>query len=90
MIYAVHIGLRESEATRIAHTTFMHACWALDIEPEYVDATENDSRADGVDVVPTVRVYADDDPYGDELAEHRGAFTAEQIAALLKRGLALA
>lgn len=89
MINAVLIGLPGHETSRRIRKPFDDACWALDVEPEFVDVTSYDSRADGVDVVPTVRVYADDDPYGDVLAEHRGAATGEEITALLNRGLAL-
>lgn len=90
MIYAVLVGLRGTDATRIAYTKFARECWARDIEPEFADASSFDPRSDGVDLVPTFRVYADDDPWGEPLTEHRGAATGEQIRALLERGRALA
>jgi hypothetical protein len=68
---------------------FRLVCWDMDVEPEFVDATLYDPRGEGVEVAPTIRVYADDDPYGDVLAEHRGAATDEEIRALLERGRAL-
>ncbi|CAD80141.1 gp19 [Streptomyces phage phiBT1] len=87
MINAVIIDLPLSGRSTVK--AFREACWALDVEPEHVDVTSYDCRANGVNVVPTIRVYADDDPYGDVLAEHRGAATGEQITALLERGQAL-
>ncbi|MER7688333.1 hypothetical protein [Streptomyces sp. NPDC097610] len=90
MIYAVLCGLPGHYGTSVRWKIFSDACWALDVEPEFVDVTSYNVRADGVDVVPTIRVYADDDPYGDVLAEHRGVATGEEITALLNRGLALA
>ncbi|MFD3904111.1 hypothetical protein ACFXOL_01625 [Streptomyces californicus] len=71
-------------------SVFNEACWALDVEPEFVDVTSYDPRAGQAEIVPTVYVYDDADPYGEPLAEHRGAFTAEQITALLNLGFVLA
>jgi hypothetical protein len=89
VINAVLCGLPGHYGTSVRWRAFSDACWALDVEPEFVDVTSYNVRADGVEVVPTIRVYADDDPYGDVLAEHRGVATAEEITALLTRGLAL-
>lgn len=90
MILAVLVDLpeRNARAQRIRHV-FDEACWALDVEPEFVDVTSYDVRAGAVEVVPTVYVFDDADPYGEPLAEHRGAFTAEDITGLLERGLTL-
>ncbi|QNE79074.1 hypothetical protein F0344_04885 [Streptomyces finlayi] len=71
-------------------SVFEDACWALDVAPEFVDVTSYDSRAGRIDTVPTVYVYDAADPYGEPLAEHRGAFTADDITGLLQRGAALA
>jgi hypothetical protein len=87
VINAVIIDLPTSGRSTVK--AFREACWALDVEPEFVDVTSYDCRAGGVTRVPTIRVYADDDPYGDVLAEHRGVATGEEITALLNRGLAL-
>ncbi|WP_030240697.1 MULTISPECIES: hypothetical protein [unclassified Streptomyces] len=89
MINAVLVGLPGHWGTSHVWRDFQSACWGADVEPEFVSVTESDARAEGVEVVPTVRVYADEDPYGDVLAEHRGAATGEEITALLERGLAL-
>jgi hypothetical protein len=89
VINAVLCGLPGHESSRRIMTPFREACWSLDVEPEFVDVTSYDSRGDGVEVVPTIRVYSDDDPYGDVLAEHQGVATAGEITALLNRGLAL-
>ncbi|MEU8792197.1 hypothetical protein [Streptomyces sp. NPDC048643] len=89
MINAVLVGLPGHATSRRIMGPFSAACWDADVEPEFADVTSYDPRGNGVDVVPTIRVYADDDPYGDVLAEHRGAATDEEIRALLKRGLEL-
>ncbi|WP_274031215.1 hypothetical protein [Streptomyces sp. MMBL 11-1] len=90
MINAVLVDLPEHNArVRRIKSVFNEACWALDVEPEFLDVTSYDSRAGQVEVVPTVYVYDDADPYENPIAEHRGAFTGEQITALLERGLAL-
>ncbi|MER5894741.1 hypothetical protein [Streptomyces sp. NPDC001876] len=90
MILAVLVDLPDSNA-RVRHIwgIFDAACWAKDVEPEFVDVTSYDVRARDVETVPTVYVYDDADPYGEPLAEHRGAFTADDIAGLLERGKAL-
>ncbi|MER8014246.1 hypothetical protein ACIQ7S_03685 [Streptomyces griseoluteus] len=90
MIYPVLIGLSGTPGMGPATAAFSKACWDAGAAPEYVDATSYDGRANGVTVVPTIRVYDDADPYGDPLAEHRGAFTAMQVRALLERAVALA
>ncbi|MET8691761.1 hypothetical protein ABZV65_04350 [Streptomyces bauhiniae] len=90
MIYPVLIGLSDTPGMGPARAEFSKACWDADAEPEYVDATSYDGRADDVTVVPTIRVYDDADPYGDPLAEHRGAFTGTEVRALLERAVALA
>ncbi|MFE0692746.1 hypothetical protein [Streptomyces sp. NPDC058869] len=90
MILAALVDLPEHN-TRVQRikSVFEGACWAFDVEPEFVDVTSYDPRAGQVETVPTVFVFDDADPYGEPLAEHRGAFTAEQVTALLERGLAL-
>ncbi|MEU2760413.1 hypothetical protein [Streptomyces sp. NPDC007094] len=90
MILAVLVDLPECNArSQRLKSVFDGACWALDVEPEFVDVTSYDPRAGQVETVPTVFVFDDADPYGEPLAEHRGAFTAGQITALLERGTAL-
>jgi len=90
MILAVLVDLPEHNArVRRIKAVFSDACWAKDVEPEFVDVTSYDCRAGRAETVPTVYVYDDSDPYGEPLAEHRGAFTAEDIAGLLERGAAL-
>jgi hypothetical protein len=76
-------------AGRSTAKAFREVCWALDVEPECVDVTSYDCRANGVTRVPTIRVYDDGEPYGEPLAEHRGAATEEEIRALIERGKAL-
>ncbi|MFF7361054.1 hypothetical protein [Streptomyces sp. NPDC008125] len=90
MILAVLVDLPERN-TRVQRvkSVFDDACWALGVEPEFVDVTSYDCRAGAVETVPTVFVYDDADPYGEPLAEHRGGFTAEDITGLLERGAAL-
>ena len=83
MILPVLIGLQEHKATTELYRRFSPLCWAADAEPEYVDATSYDARADGVTTVPTIRVYDDADPYGDPLVEHVGTADNEKIRALL-------
>ncbi|WP_433858209.1 hypothetical protein [Streptomyces kronopolitis] len=90
MILAVLVDLPEHNArVRRIKAVFNEACWALDVEPEFVDVTSYDCRAGQVETVPTLYVYDDADPYGEPLAEHRGAFTADEVTALLERGIAL-
>jgi hypothetical protein len=90
MILAVLVDLPEHNArVRRIKAVFNAACWAKDVEPEFVDVTSYDSRAGKVETVPTLYVFDDAEPYGEQLAEHRGAFTAEDVTGLLERGMAL-
>ncbi|WP_328950451.1 hypothetical protein OG778_23770 [Streptomyces sp. NBC_00184] len=90
MINAVLVDLPEHNArVRRIKRVFNDACWALDVEPEFVDVTSYDSRAGQAETVPTLYVFDDADPYGAPLAEHRGAFNAEDVTGLIERGLAL-
>lgn len=90
MILAVLVDLPEHNprVRRIKHV-FEEACWWGGVCSEFVDVTSYDSRAGRIDTVPTIYVFDDSDPYGEPLAEHRGAFTAEDVAGLLERGAAL-
>ncbi|MEU6684406.1 hypothetical protein [Streptomyces sp. NPDC046832] len=90
MINAVLVDLpRRQCPKRETAAAFDAACWALDVEPEHVDVTSYDVRADGVVTVPTVRIYDDADPYGEPIAEHVGVADADTIRALLEKGLSL-
>ncbi|MEV0126377.1 hypothetical protein AB0I16_33335 [Streptomyces sp. NPDC050703] len=89
MVYVVLCGLPGHWGTSHVWRSFRVACRNADVEPEFADVTTGDPRADDVEVVPTIRVYAEDDPYGEPLAEHRGATTGEEIRALIERGKAL-
>ncbi|QAX93299.1 thioredoxin [Streptomyces phage Vash] len=83
MINAVLCGLPGHWGSRHVWRPFQVACWGADVEPEFADVTSYDSRADGVDVVPTIRIYDDADPYGEPVLEHKGAADADKISALL-------
>ncbi|MEG8276371.1 hypothetical protein [Streptomyces sp. AHA2] len=90
MIYAVLVGLPGHSSGSLVWRPFRDECWAADVEPEFVNVTESDSRADGVHTVPTIRIFDDADPYGEPLAEHVGAADADTIRTLLEKGKSLA
>jgi thiol-disulfide isomerase/thioredoxin len=89
VIRPVFIGASWCAPCKKTYPLFERVCSAEGLEWDYVDVETYDSRASDVRSVPTIRVYAADDPYGDVLAEHRGGATAEEISALLERGRAL-
>jgi len=89
-IRPVFIGASWCAPCKHVRPLFAKAVSDAGLEAEYIDVDESpDVRTTGVMMVPTVRVYAADDPFGDVLAEHRGYATLAQLRALLERGQAL-
>ncbi|MEU9231189.1 thioredoxin family protein [Streptomyces subrutilus] len=89
MIKPVFIGASWCAPCKTTYPLFERVCSAEGLEWESFDVETGGIYTADVRSVPTIRVYAADDPYGEPLAEHRGGATAEEISALFERGRAL-
>jgi thioredoxin-like negative regulator of GroEL len=86
----VFIGASWCAPCRQTYPRFAAVCSALGLEGEYLDVEYGDARSADVRSVPTIRVYADGDPYGAPLAEHVGGASEAQIRELIERAAARA
>ncbi|AFU62234.1 thioredoxin [Streptomyces phage TG1] len=88
-ILPVFVGASWCQPCKKTKPLFEDVVSAQGLEAEYEDVEYAGARTVDVRSVPTIRVYAADDPFGDVLAEHVGGATKAQIEALFERGRAM-